>query len=75
VAYRDREQVRGIATVTDGDTIHVGSAIMRLFGIDAPEAAQRCGRASSTPMGEARWIGAYGGHQASRTDDTLRYST
>lgn len=48
-------EVRGIASVTDGDTIHVGPAIVRLFGIDAPEASQRCGRARSGtwPCGQA----------------------
>jgi endonuclease YncB( thermonuclease family) len=29
-------------TVTDGDTIHVGGTIYRLWGIDAPELRQKC---------------------------------
>ena len=33
----------GRASVIDGDTIHVGSHRVRLFGIDAPELAQLCG--------------------------------
>ena len=34
--------VSGRARVIDGDTIEVSSARIRLFGIDAPESAQRC---------------------------------
>jgi endonuclease YncB( thermonuclease family) len=34
--------VSGIATVTDGDTLRIGSVKVRLFGIDAPESAQVC---------------------------------
>jgi endonuclease YncB( thermonuclease family) len=29
-------------TITDGDTLKVGSTIYRLWGIDAPEAKQNC---------------------------------
>ena len=32
----------GRARVIDGDTIEVGSARIRLLGVDAPESAQRC---------------------------------
>lgn len=32
----------GATTVIDGDTLHVGTARVRLYGIDAPELAQRC---------------------------------
>ena len=34
--------VAGRARVIDGDTIEVSSARIRLFGVDAPESAQRC---------------------------------
>ena len=34
--------VAGRARVIDGDTVEVASARIRLFGIDAPESAQRC---------------------------------
>jgi endonuclease YncB( thermonuclease family) len=34
--------ISGRATVVDGDTIRVGSARVRLFGVDAPESAQTC---------------------------------
>ncbi|NJO23319.1 MAG: thermonuclease family protein, partial [Sphingomonadales bacterium] len=37
-------KVSGIATVIDGDTIAIGETRIRLEGIDAPEAAQSCGR-------------------------------
>lgn len=32
----------GAATVIDGDTLHLGTARVRLYGIDAPEIAQWC---------------------------------
>lgn len=32
----------GAATVVDGDTLHLGTTRVRLYGIDAPELAQRC---------------------------------
>ena len=37
------EGPRGPAVVSDGDTLKVGGAKVRLFGIDAPEKAQTCG--------------------------------
>jgi endonuclease YncB( thermonuclease family) len=52
--------VSGPARVIDGDTLEVGSARVRLFGIDAPETAQdcrdtrgrqwRCGEAAATRL-------------------------
>ena len=46
VEDRTREEFRadlsGRARVIDGDTIEVGTARIRLFGVDAPESAQRC---------------------------------
>ena len=39
----------GRARVIDGDTIEVASARIRLFGVDAPESAQRC------LAGSGRW--------------------
>ena len=47
---RRRETIQsdlaGRARVIDGDTIEVGSARVRLFGVDAPESAQSCVAAS-----------------------------
>lgn len=45
--------VRGPAVVHDGDTIRIGAQRIRLFGIDAPEAAQVCdsGDKGSWPCG------------------------
>ncbi len=40
------ETVSGSARIVDGDTIEVADTKVRLFGIDAPEAGQRCKRAS-----------------------------
>ncbi|QIG52598.1 thermonuclease family protein [Nordella sp. HKS 07] len=36
------ETVTGSAVIVDGDTIWVGSEEVRVYGIDAPETAQRC---------------------------------
>lgn len=38
------DDIAGRATVTDADTIRIGNAKIRLFGIDAPESAQQCAR-------------------------------
>lgn len=48
-------EISGPAKVVDGDTIVIGSQVIRLFGIDAPETAQRCSRSSgkSWPCGKA----------------------
>jgi endonuclease YncB( thermonuclease family) len=40
----------GAARAIDGDTLAIGDVRVRLEGIDAPEAAQRCGR---------RWLGTW----------------
>ena len=34
--------ISGVASVTDGDTLRIGSERIRLHGIDAPESAQSC---------------------------------
>lgn len=48
------EPISGVASVTDGDTIRVGSTKVRLWGIDAPERAQFCvGTLGSYPCGAA----------------------
>lgn len=41
----------GVATVTDGDSLIVGGRRIRLYGIDAFEAAQRCGAKSEIACG------------------------
>lgn len=41
------DDITGVATVTDGDTIRIGQTRIRLFGMDAPEKAQRCERAGT----------------------------
>jgi endonuclease YncB( thermonuclease family) len=33
----------GTAHVVDGDTLRVGTELVRLSGVDAPELSQRCG--------------------------------
>lgn len=38
--------ISGTAQVTDGDTLSIGPVIIRLHGIDAPEAGQQCRRAN-----------------------------
>ncbi len=42
-AWLADKPVSGTATVSDGDTLRIGSVKVRLFGIDAPELAQVCG--------------------------------
>ena len=39
------EPIAGPAAIVDGDTIRVGDTRVRLHGIDAPEASQRCNAA------------------------------
>jgi endonuclease YncB( thermonuclease family) len=45
-ACHARETITGPAHVTDGDSLEIGSARIRLFGIDAPEGRQPCRDAS-----------------------------
>lgn len=45
------QTVSGLARVLDGDTIAIGETRMRLYGIDAPETAQRCVDARRRPWG------------------------
>ena len=47
--------ITGLARVVDGDTIWIGEAKIRLWGIDAPESGQTCimDSASPGPCGEA----------------------
>ena len=49
--------ISGVASVTDGDTLRIGSERIRLHGIDAPESAQRCGAGGET-WRRARAVGA-----------------
>lgn len=44
VSHAEPASISGTARVVDGDTIDVGVVRIRLHGIDAPEAAQTCGR-------------------------------
>ena len=45
-----QQDIAGVASVIDGDTIEIHGQRIRLFGIDAPESSQLCVR----PNGE-RW--------------------
>lgn len=49
-----RETISGVVRVIDGDSLHVGSTEVRLFGVDAFEGRQLCGRdGASWRCGEA----------------------
>lgn len=41
-AEAEAQTLRGIASVTDGDTIKIGGQAIRLWGVDAPERSQAC---------------------------------
>jgi len=41
-----QEQLSGVASVIDGDTLEIHGTRIRLHGIDAPESAQLCERSS-----------------------------
>jgi endonuclease YncB( thermonuclease family) len=43
------EIVSGEALVTDGDTLEIGSTVIRIAGIDAPEIGQMCADAQGVP--------------------------
>lgn len=45
------ETVSGRARVSDGDSLRIGDARIRLFGIDAPELDQQCGAGPGWPCG------------------------
>ena len=45
-AWGAETRITGTATIVDGDTIDLGPIRIRLHGIDAPEAGQRCGKAN-----------------------------
>ena len=36
------KEIRGLAKIIDGDTVHINSKKIRLEGIDAPEIKQQC---------------------------------
>lgn len=46
----------GTVRVVDGDTIRLGGATVRLFGIDAPEADQRCGGNGAPAWACGAWV-------------------
>lgn len=71
--------ISGRVTVIDGDSWRIGATRIRLFGIDAPEAAQTCRRADGSEWACGRWVSAeaerrFGGRRARcEPRDTDRY--
>jgi endonuclease YncB( thermonuclease family) len=57
--------VSGPAEVVDGDTLRIGSVIIRLFGIDAPELDQRCGTVTCGRRAKARLVAIISGRPIS----------
>jgi endonuclease YncB( thermonuclease family) len=51
-----RAEVQGIVRVIDGDTLDVGDARIRLYGIDAPETDQSCVRKNGTEWACGAWV-------------------
>jgi endonuclease YncB( thermonuclease family) len=49
------EELSGRMRFSDADTLRVGGARVRLFGIDAPEQAQTCTRKDGTPWPCGAW--------------------
>jgi len=52
------EPLAGRAQVSDGDTLRLGEARLRLHGIDAPESDQRCADASGAEWACGAWSAA-----------------
>ncbi len=51
-------EIAGRISVVDGDTFRVGGHVVRLHGIDAPEADQRCGGAAEPMWNCGAWVTA-----------------
>lgn len=51
-------ELRGRVHVIDGDTLDVGATRVRLFGIDAPEAAQTCTSKAGKVWACGAWVSA-----------------
>ncbi|MCY4153555.1 MAG: thermonuclease family protein [Aestuariivita sp.] len=49
VSIAQSTTLEGIARVIDGDTLELNGAVIRLHGIDAPEADQTCGDRKGAP--------------------------
>jgi endonuclease YncB( thermonuclease family) len=55
LSHGNEQNVRGVASIVDGDTLDIGEERVRLEGIDTPEPAQKClrGDGTSWPCGAA----------------------
>jgi len=67
-ALDSRPAIEGTARIIDGDTLDIGAVRIRVHGIDAPEAAERCTRADGS-----RWrCGDWATRQAATRYDGQR---
>jgi endonuclease YncB( thermonuclease family) len=65
---------RGVAVVSDGDTLRIGATKIRLFGVDAPEKAQTCGDWDCGLAAKARLVALTSGREVTCVSrDTDKY--
>ncbi len=64
--------IEGVPYIRDADTIAIGTTVIRLYGIDAPEGNQTCSRAGSSYLCGQEATEALRALIATQTDPTVR---